>query len=171
MSSFTGQRQGEDVVGIYRRHGYTLIKKLVVPIIEVIIAIAIGMLVYSLTKNSLAGTILWLMITVEAVVRVLTQWIKWYYSFYLVTDQRIRWQSQRDIFRKDVVDVELSRVNNVRYQIIGIAGSLLGFGTITVQTEAGDLVMSDVANCEEVYEKLTEVARLADKAEEDSEEE
>lgn len=171
MSSFPGQRPDEEVVAVCRRHAYTLIKGLYPAVGGLFVAIAGGVFIYIMSQGNMVGWIFGLVFLLLAIFHGLNAWLKWYYSFYLITNQRIRWQSQRNMFRKDVIDVDVSRVQNARYNILGVLGSFLGFGTITIQTEAGDLVMTDVADCEKVYDIISDVTRFADKIEVNDEQE
>lgn len=82
----------------------------------------------------------------------------WYFSFYIVTDERIRQVSQRGIFKKTVVDLNLDRIQSISYNIPGLLGGMFGYGTILIQTGVGDLVISKVAKPEKVYNELQNLA-------------
>ena len=88
-------------------------------------------------------------------------WLRWYYSVYIVTNYRIRQQLQRGLFRKTAIDVYLDKVENISYNIRGIRGSLMGYGTIVLYTSAGDMVMPRIAHCEDIYGRLTTAVRAA----------
>ena len=88
-------------------------------------------------------------------------WIRWYYSVYIVTNRRIKQQIQRSLFRKTSIDVYLDKVQTISYNLGGLRGSLSGYGMIVLHTMAGDMVMTKIANCEEVYSRLSEIVRQA----------
>jgi len=71
-----------------------------------------------------------------------------------VTDQRIRQVTQRGLFGKDVIELRLSKVQNISYNIPGLSGEVFKFGTIVIQTFVGDLVIHNVEHPDEIYNKL-----------------
>lgn len=86
-------------------------------------------------------------------------WIGWYYSIFIVTDRRIQQTSQSGLFGKSVIDLNLSKIQNISYNIPGFTGEILGFGTIVIQTYVGDLVIDKVDHPEKIYVKLQEVLK------------
>lgn len=92
------------------------------------------------------------------------QWISWYFSVFIVTDQRIRQSTQNGLFGRSVIDLNLDNVQNISYNIPGFTGEIFGFGTIVLQTMVGDMVIHKVARCEKVYNALSAAIRLASQA-------
>ena len=86
-------------------------------------------------------------------------WISWYYSVYIVTDQRLIQISRKGFFNKTVVDMSLDQIQSMNYQIKGLQETLLKFGTIVVQTYMGDLVIHDVHHPEHVQKTLAQILR------------
>lgn len=85
----------------------------------------------------------------------------WYFTVYLVTNQRIRQITQRGFFGKDVVELRLSKIQNISYNIPGFSGEIFGFGTIVIQTFVGDLVIRNVEHPEKTYNKLQDAVSTA----------
>ncbi len=85
-------------------------------------------------------------------------WIKWYFSVYIMTDQRFIQQS-RSLLQVNVVDISLDQIQMINYQIAGLEETLLHFGTITVQTYVGDLVIRQVHHPEQVQKKMVHILR------------
>ena len=81
-------------------------------------------------------------------------WMLWYFSFYIVTNERLRQTRQKGLFKKSVVDLELSNIQNMSYGINGVFATMFDYGSILIQTEAGDLVISMVSHPETVYNEL-----------------
>src|SRR5690606_24995854 len=81
-------------------------------------------------------------------------WMMWYFTVYIVTNQRLRQVTQRGFFGKDVVELRLSKIQNISYNIPGFTGELFGFGTMVIQTFVGDLVIRYVEHPEKTYNKL-----------------
>ncbi len=88
-------------------------------------------------------------------------WIGWYFSVYIVTDQRIRQSSQKNLFGRSVIDLGLEKIQNISYNVPGFTGEFLGFGTIVLQTMVGDMVINKVAHCEQVYNQLSDAIHRA----------
>jgi hypothetical protein len=86
-------------------------------------------------------------------------WIGWYYSIFIVTDRRVQQTSQSGLFGKSVIDLNLSKIQNISYNIPGFTGEILGFGTIVIQTYVGDLVIDKVEHPDKIYVKLQDVLK------------
>jgi uncharacterized membrane protein YdbT with pleckstrin-like domain len=87
--------------------------------------------------------------------------IMWYFTIYIVTDQRLRQITQRGFFGKDVVELRLSKIQNISYNIPGFSGEIFGFGTIVIQTFVGDLVINKVEHPDQIYNKLQDAVTAA----------
>ena len=85
----------------------------------------------------------------------------WYFTIYIVTDQRIRQITQHGFFGKDVVELGLSKIQNISYNIPGFSGEMFGYGTIVIQTLVGDLVINKVQHPDEIYNKLQDAVSRA----------
>mgnify|MGYP007095812107 FL=1 len=86
-------------------------------------------------------------------------WLAWYYSIYIVTDQRFIQITQKGLFHRSVVDIGLNQVQMVNYEISGLQETLLGFGTIMMQTYLGDLVIHDVHHPAKIQKKMIHILR------------
>jgi hypothetical protein len=71
-----------------------------------------------------------------------------------VTNERLRQTRQKGFFKKSVVDLELVNIQNMSYGVSGVFATIFDYGTILIQTEAGDLVLSMVSHPEAVYNEL-----------------
>lgn len=154
--AFVGQQDGEEIQLVLRRHHSVMAHGLVMAGLVLAISAA-PPLVWKLQwlwLVFLAGLLL-------AVIIAFNTWIKWYYGVYIVTNRRVRQQIQRGLFHKTTIDVYLDKVQNISYNISGLKGSLLGYGTILLRTMAGDMMMTKIANCEEVYSQLSQIAQTA----------
>ena len=147
---FDGQREGEKVKFVFRRHFLTARKGL----LWMLVCLAIGTLPLFMWKGD--RRMFWVFIVFVAIglVGLFYSIILWYFSIYIVTDQRIRQITQKGFFKKSVVDLGLDRIQSISYGVPGILGGVFGFGTILIQTAVGDLVISMVPRPEKVYNKL-----------------
>ena len=147
---FDGQRPGEEVRFIFRRHVIAMRKGfycLLIPLLLTSIPPLIWQENLELFLLPVAGFVLGLIL-------FFYHWMIWYFTVYLVTDQRVRQITQKGIFGKDVVELQLSKIQNISYNIPGLSGEIFGFGTIVIQTFVGDLVIRNVEHPEKIYNKL-----------------
>jgi len=100
----------------------------------------------------LGGAVLGLLI-------MMPSWITWYFSVFIVTDKRLIQVTQKGFFHKSVIDMGLNQIQMVNYQVAGLQETMLGFGTIMMQTFVGDLVIHDIAHPAKIQKKLLEILR------------
>lgn len=86
-------------------------------------------------------------------------WLAWYYSVFIVSDQRFIQIVQKGFFHRSVVDVGLNQIQMVNYEIAGFQETLLGFGTIMMQTYMGDLVIHDVHHPAKIQKRMLRILR------------
>jgi hypothetical protein len=86
-------------------------------------------------------------------------WMSWYYSVYIVTDQRFIQSTQKGFFHRSVVDMGLNQIQMINYEISGLQETLLGFGTIIMQTFVGDLVIHYLHHPQKIQKKLLGILR------------
>lgn len=85
----------------------------------------------------------------------------WYFTIYIVSNERIRQITQHGFFGKDVVELRLAKIQNISYKVPGFSGEVFKFGTIVIQTIVGDLVIHKVEHPDLVYEKLQDAVDAA----------
>ena len=93
-----------------------------------------------------------------AAILIFPWWVKWYFSVYIMTDQRFIQQS-RSLLQVNFVDIGLEQIQMINYQIAGLEETMLHFGTITVQTYVGDLVIREVHHPERIQKKMVHALR------------
>ena len=147
---FDGQREGEEVQFVFRRHFLTA----KFGVIFLILMIMIGVGLTSLWPNNMMIFETFLALILVGILGFLYSYMLWYFSIYIVTNQRIRQISQRGLFKKSVVDLGLDKIQSISYGVSGIRAGLMGYGTIVIQTAVGDLVISMVKNSEKIYNDL-----------------
>lgn len=163
---FEGQRPGEELLFVFRRHiiamrkgFYLLLGPLVITAIPPLIW-QDNLELFLLPVGGLAlGLILFFY-----------HWMMWYFTVYIVTNQRLRQVTQKGFFGKDVVELRLSKIQNISYNIPGFSGEIFGFGTIVIQTFVGDLVIRNVEHPDKTYNKLQDAVSAAVETQGDNEE-
>lgn len=152
---FPEQRDDEEVQFIFRRHIIAMRKGFYLLAIPFVVA----SIPFLLIPDQL--WLFWVAIGGLGVGLILFfyHWIGWYYSIFIVTNRRIQQTSQSGFFGKSVIDLSLSKIQNISYNIPGFTGEVLGFGTIVVQTYVGDLVIDKVEHPDKIYTKLQNVLK------------
>lgn len=162
IRAFDGQRDGEELLFVFRRHIIAMRKGfycLLIPLLITCIPPLIWQSNLELFLLPIGGLALGLILFSY-------HFLMWYYTYYIVTDQRIRQVTQRGFFGKDVVDLRLSKVQNISYNIPGLSGELFQFGTIVIQTFVGDLVIQKVEHPDRIYNQLQDaVSAVLDRQE------
>ena len=78
----------------------------------------------------------------------------WHFSYYLVTNQRLRQVRQKGFFKRTVVDLDWDNIQSLSFGVNGVFGAMFNYGTILIQTGVGDLTLSMVSHPETVYNKI-----------------
>lgn len=135
---------------VFRRHFLTAKSGLIFLILMIMIGVGLTLL----WPNNMMIFETFLALILVGVLGFLYSYMLWYFSVYIVTNQRIRQISQRGLFKKSVVDLGLDKIQSISYGVSGIRAGLMGYGTIVIQTAVGDLVISMVKNSEKIYNDL-----------------
>jgi energy-coupling factor transporter transmembrane protein EcfT len=155
---FDGQREGEELLFIFRRHVIAMRKGFYLLLIPFVIS-AIPVFIWSTVLEVYWSPVIGLGL---GILLFLYHFLMWYYTVYIVSDQRLRQVTQKGFFGKDVVELGLSKIQSISYNVPGFSGEVLGFGTIVIQTFVGDLVINKVEHPEEIYNKLQDAVAAAE---------
>lgn len=152
---FDDQLDDEEVLFVFRKHPVVMRKGL----IFAMVALLLGTLPSLVKPEYLylfgglaAGFVL-------ATLVFLPSWITWNYSVFIVTDQRLIQITQKGLWKRSVVDIGLPQIQMVNYEVSGLEETVLGFGTIMMQTLVGDLIIHDVHHPAKIQKKLLMVLR------------
>jgi hypothetical protein len=155
--AFPGQRKGEEVELIFRRHMMTAWRGLV----WLVFWGVVGIIPMLLWRDNQDMFYVWLGSLGVGVIGLLYVYMLWHFSYYLVTNQRVRQVRQKGLFRKTVVDLGLDKIQSISYEVPGILGGMFGYGTLLLQTQVGNMRISMVRQPEKTYNILQD---LVDKA-------
>jgi len=86
-------------------------------------------------------------------------YIGWYFSVFIVTDQRFIQIAQKGLFHRGVSDVGLHQIQSINYEVAGLQATLLGFGTIKIQTYIGDVVIHELHHPQKIQKRLLHILR------------
>jgi hypothetical protein len=154
---FADQFDDEEVLYVFRKHPVVmrtgLVLAMIGPLVGVIPAAIKPELGFGWFFGGLAAGI------VGGLLMFLPSWIAWYYSVFIVTDQRFIQITQKGLFHRSVVDIGLNQIQMVNYEVAGLQETLLGFGTIMMQTYMGDLVIHQVHKPAKIQKKMIHILR------------
>lgn len=161
--NFDGQRNGEELLFVFRRHMIAMRKGFY----SLLIPLAVGSIPPLIWQTNLKLFLLPLAGLVIGIILFSYHFVLWYYTIYIVTNQRLRQVTQKGLFGKSVVELRLSKIQNISYNIPGLSGELFHYGTMIVQTYVGDLVIHKVEHPSEIYNKLQDAISLVIDAKDD----
>lgn len=152
---FADQFEDEEVLFLFRKHPIVMRKGLIISMLA-LLAGTLPALVKPELSYFYGGLAFGFVL---AIILFVPSWIIYWYSVFIVTNQRLIQITQKGFFNKSVVDIGLSKIQSTNYEIKGIQATLLGFGTIMIQTYMGDLVVHEVHHPAEVIRKISEILR------------
>jgi hypothetical protein len=155
MEQFEGQHENEEVILVFRRH--------IIAMRKGFYALLIPFLITSIPTLIWPDNLNFLFITMGGfalgLILFFYHWIGWYFTLFIVTNERLRQISQDGLFGKSVIDLGLSKIQNISYNVPGASGEMFGFGTIVVQTYVGDLILDRVPHPSKIYNQLQDAIK------------
>jgi len=160
---FPDQFDDEEVLFVFRKHPIVMRKGIIWGSLGLLIGpLYTLILTYAHPNNPPTMTFFYLSFLVSIGLCGLLffpSWMSWYYSVFIVTNQRFIQITQKGFFHRSVVDMGLSQIQMVNYEISGLQETLLGFGTIMMQTFVGDLVIHYLHKPQHIQKHLLEILR------------
>jgi uncharacterized membrane protein YdbT with pleckstrin-like domain len=158
QQSFEGQFDDEVVQFVFRRHPIVLRKALLV----LLVLLTVSMLPYTFFPSNFGLLYLILVGLVIGLIIFMYSWMGWFFSLFIVSDQRLIQITQKGFFRRNLVELSLDKIQNVNYEIDGLQASLLHYGRIVIQTFVGDLILEPIHHPVEIHRKLSHSIRGRD---------
>lgn len=159
---FKEQFDGEEVLLVFRKHPIVMRKGLIISMAAWLIGPVYTLILTYLRPNtppSMNFFFISLLVSIGVGVLFLSpSWVRWYFSVYIMTNKRFI-QQTRSFFAVSVVDLGLEQIQMVNYKVAGVQETLLGFGTIMVQTYVGDLVIHDVHHPGKLQKQMVHILR------------
>jgi len=160
---FEDQLDDEEMLLLFRKHPVVMRKGLIIAALGLLIGPLYVTLISFIRPDStptmgrfivilLAGLLVSLLLFFPS-------WMSWFFSVYLLTDKRLIQIKQKGFFDRSLVDIGNNQISMVNYQVKGLQETLLGFGTINIQTYVGELVIKDVAHPMKIHKELTALLR------------
>ena len=158
--AFNGQRDGEELLFVFRRHIIAMRKGFYM----LLVPLAVGAIPPLIWQDTLELFLLPVAGLVLGLIGFCYHFLMWRYTYYIVTNQRIRQVTQKGFFGTDVVELSLAKIQNISYNIPGFSGEVFHFGTIVIQTFVGDLIIRNVDHPEQIYNQLQDAVSEAERA-------
>lgn len=163
LNSFTGQREGEEVVALLRRHPFTIYIRLGLFGLAALVPIFGFLIFYSYIKNGgwlelyLLGTSLWYLALWFGAFHALTLYTL---STVIITNKRIIDSTQHGLFDREVGELHSNRIQDVIVHTEGLIETFLKFGDVTVQTAGSEkeFVFHQIPHPEMVKDVITQLA-------------
>lgn len=152
---FADQFDDEEVLYVFRKHPVVMRKGLIFGMLSLLLGVIPSLFIpdYSVFFGGLIGGF------ILGILLFLPGWIGWYFSVFIVTNQRLIQITQKGLLHRSVVDMGLNQIQMVNYEISGLEQTLLGFGTIMMQTFVGDLVIHEIHHPAKIQKKILEILR------------
>lgn len=160
---FPDQFDDEEVLFVFRKHPIVMRKGLIVGSIGLLVGPLYTLALTYLHPNSPPSlNFFYLSFVVSIGISALLffpSWMSWHFSVFIVTNQRFIQITQKGLFHRSVVDMGLGQIQMVNYEVSGLQETLLGFGTIMMQTFVGDLLIHYIHHPAKIQKKLLEILR------------
>lgn len=143
--------EGERVVLHLRTHP----KALLLPVLNLVVALAIGVLA-EVWLPQIVAWIVWVLVVVEIVWLTLRPFLEWLATTYTFTDRRLI--TRRGILTRRGHDIPLARVSDVESEV-DLIDRLFGCGTLVISDAStnGSVRLHDIPHIEQTQRRLSEL--------------
>lgn len=163
---FKEQFDDEEVLMVFRKHPVVMRKGIIIASVGILLPILYILALTIIYENNpdklptvnafyfslIIGVVL-------AFLLMLPSWISWFYSVYIVTNQRLIQITQKGMFHRSMVGLGLNQIQMVNYEIGGFQETVLGFGTIMIQTFVGSLTIHEVHHPAKIQKEILHILR------------
>jgi hypothetical protein len=144
MFTFPGQREGEKIIMVIRKHPIVYIRITSVFIICVLMpilifyALAPGYGLYGNYSNiNIVINLFVCAYLLYGMLLIVIAWMNEQFDLFILTDQRLIDYTQVSFLKKTVSSTPLQHIQDTTSSITGFFQTLLNYGTVDVQTAAG----------------------------------
>lgn len=160
---FDDQFDDEEVKYVFRRHPIVMRKGLIFGSLGLLVGpLYTLILIYARPDNPPSMAFFYTSFLVSLGISALLffpSWMSWYFSVFIMTDQRFIQISQRGFFHRTVADVSLKLIQSINYEIAGVEQTLLGYGTIIMQTYVGNTTLHHIHNPAKTQRKIVDIMK------------
>ena len=145
MFKFPGQRQGEKILMVIRKHPIVYIRIIMAFVITAFMPLAIFLIVwfsyYPISEHPKTSAIIGLFscsFVLIGLAITLVAWLNEEFDLFILTNERLIDISQISFLKRTVASTPLKRIQDTTSNIDGVLPTLLNYGSIDVQTASGD---------------------------------
>lgn len=139
---FSGQKAGEEIILVVRRHWFDIVSQLFM--IFFLVLILIGSIIYIpllfpvLGTDSFNGLFIFLENLFAMVIWILffLIWIDYYFDVWIITNRRVVNVEQKGLFSRNVSELELENIQDITTEVHGVIPTFLNYGDVFIQTAA-----------------------------------
>jgi hypothetical protein len=156
---FPGQHEGETIVFFFRQHPMVMRKALIVGLLIILFAVLPLDFPFAYNYPWLGAILIKLAlgVTLAVMLYFCYRYSLWYYTVYIISDERTVSIHHRSFFHRKVQALYHSGVDSVDYTVPGLQGALFGYGDIVLHTWVGEFPIICVHHPEELHEKILDV--------------
>lgn len=139
---FAGQKNGEEIVLVVHRHWFNILQQMLLVFLMIVALFASVIyfpLLFSTLKNPAWNSFFTFLENIFAMVTwviLFLIWIDYYFDVWIITNLRIVNIEQKGLFNRSVSELELSRIQDITTEVMGIIPTFLNYGDVFVQTAA-----------------------------------
>lgn len=152
---FSDQFEDEEMMLLFRKHPIVMRRAIVFASIALLLG-TIPALVKPTFEVFFGGLGLGFLL---AFLIMFYSWISWNFTVFIVTNIRLIQITQKGLWTRSVVDIGLDKIQSISFEVHGMQETLLGFGTIVIQTYIGELVIHDVHHPKKIQKRMSEILR------------
>jgi len=145
IDDFPGKQPGERVLMVIRKHPIVYIRNFLFFSVASILPLAIFLIIWSnrfpLSAGGTAGMTGYLgasLYFLYSFALFLISWLNDEFDLFILTDRRLIDITQVSFLKRTVATTPLDQIQDTTSDIHGIVGTILNYGSIDVQTAAGD---------------------------------
>jgi hypothetical protein len=161
VQEFPGQHDDETVDFVFRQHPLVMRKQLVIGLGLIVLAVVPFDFpqIYSSTTVQQVVFDAMLVVLFGVLFYWFHRWVGWFYSVYVVTDQRIIEIKQKGFFNRSVSEWQLRNISGVNYEVGGFQAVIFGFGDIVAKGYPSDLSIKTVHHPSVIHQQLLDSVR------------
>jgi uncharacterized membrane protein YdbT with pleckstrin-like domain len=137
---FSGQKEGEQIILIVRRHWFNIFQNLFSIFVMVIMLFASYTFIPALfpifNTPEFNGLFMFLENLFALMIWILffLVWIDYYFDVWIITNCRVVNVDQKGLFSREVSEVELEKIQDITTEVLGIIPTFMNFGDVYIQT-------------------------------------
>lgn len=168
MLIFPGQREGEEVLSVIRKHSIIFFKIILAFLLVIVVPISVSYFAwfrfFPINQYFERGAIFELALSIIALYGLLFTCIKWIneeFDVFIVTTDRLIDITQTSFFNRSVTSTPLEHIQDTTGKINGFLPTLFQYGDVTVQTagaSVNDIFIDHVHDPEGVARMIIDYA-------------